>query len=1028
MSRTPATMQRVRPPRHGAPADPSFRGGRVVLPLDGFAIRAVPRRFGASRTDSVPWHERCSPAAVRSVASPSEWLDSAVAHAAHALPDQGPIEVFVHHNTLHAFESDPFHDAVDRAGATLGVEARWPLRRLHELRATGRIDDAAVAEAQRRALLRGATLPTGLAVAGERVLELMLREEPFRFGSEEELQFAVDELGLLDAREATLFAECLRVPLYRAPAPRTARFELPRTLLMRGGAPDSAELVNPVMVRLTSAYLDLGLARRAWPERHRGMLAGTQELVLSGRALAPWQGDLLRDVAEDVAQKRTAADIVRCALEEIGAAPESYEEAVRAVLLQLPGWSGMVARLERVPADRAPGAPPVSLMELLAVRLRYELCAWRHLAKESLHTDRPLSQLAQHVERRRRVLGPRGIRRGAHEGAFPLLRIARSGGLELAELQALDGEAREALVAAAQRLGKTLAPRILHEAYELHYADRFLSALAKGGALRATEGPPSFQVATCIDDREESFRRAIEETDARAETLGTAGFFGLPIAFRGFDELSSAALCPVVQSPALDLEESAEHEGDGEQRIARRGLLGRLEAVLLRGTRSLTWGVILTPIVGLLSALPFVAQVLFPRASSQAGRMARQSILPAPPTRLTTSASGRALTLEERAARVQATLEGMGLRDRFAEIVVMLGHGSSSVNNPHRSAYDCGACGGRHGGPNARYFAALANAPDVREELARRGMHVPDTTWFVGGAHDTATDGIDYYDLRDVPAARRAALEHTRRVLDTARRRSAHERSRRFESAPRVMDIDQALRHVEERTMDLSEARPELGHVTNAACVVGRRTATEGLFLDRRSFLVSYDPTIDDGGRILERTLGAVGPVGAGISLEYLFSTVDNQRLGSGTKLPHNVAGLLGVMEGSESDLRTGLPRQMIEIHEPMRLLLVCETDVDVARAILARNSGIRALVANEWVMLATLDPQSRAIHVWSGGELVPYVPGDHPLPTHASSFEHYVRGPAGTPGRPARGEAIDGFLPFARIAPPPAARATEVV
>ena len=73
-------------------------------------------------------------------------------------------------------------------------------------------------------------------------------------------------------------------------------------------------------------------------------------------------------------------------------------------------------------------------------------------------------------------------------------------------------------------------------------------------------------------------------------------------------------------------------------------------------------------------------------------------------------------------------------------------------------------------------------------------------------------------------------------------------------------------------------------------------------------FLVSYDPTIDPDASILERILAAVGPVGAGISLEYFFSSVDNERYGCGTKLPHNVTGLIGVMNGHLSDLRTGLP------------------------------------------------------------------------------------------------------------------------
>jgi uncharacterized protein YbcC (UPF0753/DUF2309 family) len=130
---------------------------------------------------------------------------------------------------------------------------------------------------------------------------------------------------------------------------------------------------------------------------------------------------------------------------------------------------------------------------------------------------------------------------------------------------------------------------------------------------------------------------------------------------------------------------------------------------------------------------------------------------------------------------------------------------------------------------------------------------------------------------------------------------------------------------VEARSVDLAQVRPELGHATNAVCIIGRRWRTRGLFLDRRAFLVSYDPGTDDDGTILARTLAAVGPVGAGINLEYFFSVVDRLGYGAGTKLPHNITGLIGVMDGHASDLRTGLPWQMVEIHEPVRLLVVID-------------------------------------------------------------------------------------------------------
>jgi len=592
----------------------------------------------------------------------------------------------------------------------------------------------------------------------------------------------------------------------------------------------------------------------------------------------------------------------------------------------------------------------------------------------------------------------------AHDHAWRLFRVAQLQGWSAGEVRALPSALRDRLLAVLDGFPEPAHGPVWLAAFERHYREQILGALAANrdrGRWRTRDRRPRAQIVLCIDEREESLHRAIDELDPEYETFGAGGFFGVAMDYAGLDDHDVTPLCPAGQTPASRVNEIARPGTDATlaRRVGRRRWDEVFHNAYWESKRNAVSALFLTQLFGFVHAIPLFGKVLAPWRYTELAQGLERRLVPRPSTELTldageaTDAGGKAIgfTVSEQADKVETQLRNIGMVHNFARLVVFCGHGSVSVNNPHESAHDCGACGGAHGGPNGRAFAALANRPAVRAELALRGIEIPDDTHFVGAMHNTASDLNTFFDTDDIPADHLEEWRTLRANLDEARARSARERCRRFASAPKDASPARSLQHVEGRSRDLSQVRPEWGHCTNAFAVVGRRCLTQGAFFDRRGFVISYDPTQDPTGGIVERILLAMGPVGAGINLEYYFSSVDNQVYGSDTKVPHNVSGLLGVMEGAASDLRTGLPKQMIEIHEPMRLLLVVESTTAVLGEIYGRQPAIAELLDNAWVQLVALDPEDAKLTLFVPGEgFVAWDEHVPDLPAVASSFDYY--------------------------------------
>ncbi|MFN2378293.1 MAG: DUF2309 domain-containing protein [Candidatus Binatia bacterium] len=989
-------------------------------------------------------------------------LEKAVLDAAHLLPAQGPIGVFIHHNTLHAFEHLPFDEAVREGSRVFGCEPYLSEDRYREELTRGRILFAELATVLRRDL--GAKADEALHGLSTRLdLRLAMLEHPLRSGEGAELDWFMAETdALLTSRRdvsevqrrklitetrhwvmrrlrgslpdverppwigalftrfketrieewserrweaftlSALWETCsegVRLAGERTTAsPRLVRH---RDFLLAAGGEDTDLMVNDVLIRFCASFLDQGIAHWDLPDREAGFYRAFCALHChGGGASAWWLGGLRREVEGLQARGVGALASIQESLDDFGVGEDERAGFLSATLLALRGWGGMIRHVEQR-ADRVHHpVPEGSLVDFVAVRLLLERLALRSATRASFGCETPLADLRGELARQlpsTRVTSDK-------QRAFLLFQLAQMLGWTPEHLFHLDAEAWAALFDEVEGFDELARRRVFHLAYEHRFRAQTLDALCSVPGREAEPADrPSFQAMFCLDEREESIRRHVEELAPTSETFGAAGFFGVVMYYRGAAAADFVPLCPVVVRPQHWVSEKVDRRlSEAEhRRSSHRRRLGMALQGFHGGSRRIVSGAFLSASLGLLATVPLVARVVFPRLTARFRGFFGSFLAPPPVTRLVLERAvaepgpeeaGHGFVLEEMAGIAERLLRDVGMTARFARIVFVFGHGSTSMNNPHESAHDCGACGGGRGGPNARAVAEMLNDARVRRALAERGIAVPADTVFVGGMHNTANDGLTLYDVDRVPATHQFEFEVAGRALHEAAVRNAHERARRFGSASLGLSPEGAKRHVEGRAEDLSQVRPEWGHATNAICIVGRRKRTRGIFLDRRAFLVSYDPDQDDEATtILTRILGAVVPVCSGINLEYYFSYVDSPGWGSGSKLPHNITGLLGVMDGAASDLRTGLPWQMVEIHEPVRLLFVIETTPEAMQRILERNPVIRTMVGNGWVQLAVMHPATGELLVVHDGEFEAHPREAGPLPVAASSMEWYT-------------------------------------
>ncbi|MBW8366173.1 MAG: DUF2309 domain-containing protein [Rhizobium sp.] len=661
-----------------------------------------------------------------------------------------------------------------------------------------------------------------------------------------------------------------------------------------------------------AAYFDLGQAMVGMPWRNLSLYASWRKAAAIDRSPAMMGLDDFRAAVVKLPAEPRAA--IAWAVAELGVPDAAVERYLHAALLSIGGWAAW-ARYLRWQAELA-GQCDDSIVDLLAIRLMWDVLLFKEKSSAAL------------VARWREML------------------------------------AASMRPPSAKRQAAAEIDRILLDAMEIGFQRSVIAGLANP-ALSLPAARPAVQAAFCIDVRSEVFRRSLETVAPAVQTIGFAGFFGIFIEHVPLGASAGRTHVPVIFNPGYRIYDRVKGGDDAtllEQRRQRIGLSKAWKGFKLSASSCFSFveaaGLSYGPKL-LSDSFGWTRPVPDPNSQGIA-RQDIERICPTleavPQTQCCTHHADSGIPQDDRLGHAERILRAMAMTDNFGRLVLLAGHGSTTVNNPHATGLDCGACAGQTGEASARVVAALMNDPAVRRGLRERGIAIPEDTWFLAGLHDTTTDELRLYDTDDVPKVLTQDLAQLRQWLEQAGDLARMKRAAMLGLGN--LPDHRVEANVRQRSRDWSQVRPEWALANNAAFIAAPRPRTAGMDLDGRAFLHEYVWQKDEGFKILELIMTAPMVVGNWINMQYYGSVVDNPRFGSGNKVLHNiVGGAIGVLEGNGGDLRVGLPLQSLHdgkrwVHEPLRLSVFIEAPEAAMDDIIARHDLVRQLVENGWLHL----------------------------------------------------------------------------
>ena len=674
-----------------------------------------------------------------------------------------------------------------------------------------------------------------------------------------------------------------------------------------------------------AAYFDEGQALWAMPWQDKGLYEGWREFARLDKNPRTVGLRGMHEAVDELPSSPQAA--IGWALRQLAVPPAAIDDYLHAALLAVGGWAGW-ARYKRWQAELA-GGQDDTIRDLLAIRV-----CWDALLYKLRFSER----------------------------------------LKARWYQAMVTDASVAAKAQTHpQVNAKEVDALLQTAFEIGYQRELVASLTTAPVPAPRKDRPPVQAVFCIDVRSEIFRRAFETVAPMARTGGFAGFFGVLMEYQPLGASTAKGHLPILFNPAYRIcEHVAGADPKETQHLAakRRTRLHAADAWKVFKTSASSCftfveaaGLLYAPkIFG--DSMGWSRTVAHPDAKGL-DAAARDRLGP----RLVSDhgqggCAAGGIPAADRPGAAEFALRNMGMISDFARLVVLVGHGSTTVNNPQATALDCGACAGQTGEASARIAVALLNDPVTRQGLAEKGIHIPADTVFVAGMHDTTTDEVALFDVAAIPASHAGDLRQLREWFKAAGQVTRMERSAFLGIGG--LPEDRVRADIKRRTRDWAEVRPEWALANNAAFIAAPRSRTARCDLGGRAFLHDYTWGNDVDFKTLTLIMSAPMVVGNWINMQYYGSVVDNARFGSGNKVLHNVVGgSIGVLEGNGGDLRVGLAMQSLHnghhwMHEPMRLNVFIEAPQAAMDDVIAGNPLVRQLVENAWLHLFQIDDEGR--------------------------------------------------------------------